>query len=266
MDKFESLLLDKKDHVAVLTLNRPSRLNAISQIMVEELMEALQNVARDNDVRVLIITGAGRAFCAGHDMGEGGGQAISGHAGTEAQARQEVRRGQRLVTLLRELDKPVIAMINGLAVGGGFDLAVACDMRLGSENARFKAYMHMGLTPTLGAAWFLPRIIGISKAAGVLFRQDFVDAEEAQRIGLLDSLVPAKDLESATMSLALQIAKAPPMAVRMTKDLLYRGLEASFETYLSMAASSSAIMGSSADHKEAVASFREKREANFKGQ
>lgn len=266
MTHFDTLLLDKNGHIAVLTLNRPNKLNAINQPMVAELIEAFRDVAQDDDVRVLVMTGAGHAFCAGHDMGEGKGPAISGHSGTVAQDRQTVRRGQRVVTVLREIDKPVIAMVNGVAVGGGFDLALACDIRLGSENTRLRAYTHIGLIPTLAAAWLMPRIIGLSKSAEVLFTGDFIEAKDALRMGLLDRLVSAQDLEKETMGLAHKIAKSPPVAVRLAKDLLYRGLEASFETYLAMAASNSAIAGSSDDHKEAVAGFREKKEPKFKGQ
>ncbi len=265
MGQFETLMLTKKDHIATLTLNRPEKLNAMSLPMIPDLIAAFRDVAEDDDVRVMVMTGAGRAFSAGHDMQEGGGKAISGHIGTLERSRQDVRRGQKIVIALRDLEKPTIAMVNGPAVGGGFDLALACDLRLGCENTKFRAYTHMGLTPTLGTAWFLARIAGVSKAAQVLFTGDFVDAKTAERIGILDKLVPAQDLEKETMDLARRIAKAPPVAVRMAKTMLYRSLEVSFETYLAMAASNSALAGSSDDHKEAVASFREKREAVFKG-
>jgi len=265
MANFENLLIQNKDHVALITFNRPEKLNALSKPMTADFMQALDDISRDDDIRVIVITGAGRAFCAGHDMYEGGGKALDVHMGSPEQSRQEVRRGQKLINVLRGLEKPIIAMVNGPAVGGGFDLSLGCDMRVGSENARFRSYTHMGLSPTLGGAWFLPRIIGVSKAAEVFFTGDFVGAEQAHEIGLLDRLVPAEDLEAETMALAGSMAKSPPVAVRLAKMLLYRGLEINFETYLAIAASSSALAGYSDDHKEAVASFREKRKPEFKG-
>ena len=157
-------------------------------------------------------------------------------------------------------------MVNGFAVGGGFDYACVCDIRIGSENARFaNAYVRVGLTTEWGVHYFLPRIVGLGKALEILYTGNWIDAKEAERIGLLNKLVPAKELERETMELARQLAKAPPISIRLTKQLVNKGLEADLETALQMAAAYQAIATTSEDHREGIAAWREKREPVFKG-
>jgi len=157
-------------------------------------------------------------------------------------------------------------MINGAAVGGGFDLACACDLRVGSEKARFMvAFTRIGLFPGWGGTWLYPRIIGIAKSAEMLFTGDFLEAKDAERYGLLNRLVPAEELEGETMALARRIADGPPIAIRLSKLQLYKGLEMDLETAMKVAAACETITLTSEDHKEGVAAFREKRRPQYKG-
>ncbi len=261
---FETLLLEKNEGIAVLTLNRPERMNALNPKMSEEFVQALQEVNQDDEARVLVVTGAGKAFCTGADVG--------GMSAEERKPKgaEEIRRGfrniQAIILGLHRLEKPTIAMINGAAVGGGFDLACSCDLRTGSEHARFMvAFTRIGLFPGWGGTWLYPRIIGVPKAAEMLFTGDFMEAKEAERYGLLNRLIPAADLEKETMSLARRIADGPPIAIRLAKMQLYKGLEMDLETALQVAAACETITLTSEDHKEGVAAFREKRRPQYKG-
>ena len=269
-EPYSTILVEKRhdEGIAVVTLNRPDRLNAINSDMQRELGDALEEIDRDDEMRVLVLTGAGRAFCAGADVGRmaGGGGAHDAQRGAE-----EVRRGfrgaQRLILGLQRMEKPTIAMINGVAVGAGFDLACACDLRTGSPASRFMvAFVRLGLFPGYGGTWLYPRALGsIPKAAELLFTGDWLEAEEAHRHGLLNRLTSAEELQEETMGLARRIAQGPPIAIRLAKMLLYWGLEFDLETALLMSATAETITLTSEDHREGVAAFREKRQPNFRG-
>ncbi len=260
---FETILLEKKEGIGILTLNRPERLNAFNEKMEAEFVQAIQEVGLDDEVRVLVLTGAGKAFCAGADVGRMSGE-------NKPKGAEEWRRGfrniQGIILGLQRLEKPTLAMVNGAAVGGGFDLACACDLRTGSEYARFMvAFTRIGLFPGWGGTWLYARIIGIPKAAELLFTGDFLEAKEAERLGLLNKLVPASELEKETMSLARRIANGPPIALRLAKMQLYKGLGMDLETAMQMAAACETITLTSQDHKEGVAAFQEKRPPKYKG-
>jgi enoyl-CoA hydratase/carnithine racemase len=261
---FETILVEKKEGIAVLTLNRPERMNAMNEKMEAEFVQALYEADQDDEVRVLVVTGAGKGFCAGADMMRMPGEE------RKPKGAEELRRGfrniQGMILGLQRLEKPTIAMINGAAVGGGFDLACACDLRIGSENARFMvAFTRIGLFPGWGGTWLYPRIIGIAKAAEMLFTGDFLEAKDAERLGLLNKLVSAAELEKETMDLARRIANGPPVAIRLAKMQLYKGLNMDLETALKVAAACETITLTSEDHKEGVTAFREKRKAQYKG-
>ena len=266
---FESVLLKKENWIATMTLNRPDRLNAVIPKMAQELLEALDDVDKDDEVRVLVLTGAGKGFCAGADVGgmTGGTQEGMGTArNAEDMRRYHSRVVGRICLRLQKLQKPTIAMINGVAVGGGFDMALACDLRIGSKNARFRnAFVKIGLFPGWGGTWLYPRVMGLGKALEYLFTGDFLGAEEAEKLGVLNKLVPPEDLEKETMILARKIAQGPPIAIRLMKLQAYKGLEMDMETALEMAAACETITLTSEDHKEGVAAFREKRDPQFKG-
>ena len=273
MASYETIILgkDAEEHIAWITLNRPEKLNAINARMQVELAEAIEDVAQDDGMRVLIVTGAGRAFCAGADTeGLAGGKEAGPHSGE--QGAESIRRGfryvHRFILGLHRMEKPTIAMVNGVAAGGGFDLAAACDLRIGSSNARFmSAFVRIGLFPGYGGTWLYPRVLGsVAKAAEMIFTGDFLEAQEAERHGLLNKLVPAEELEAATMEMARKIAAGPPVAIRLAKMLLYRGLEMDLETALLMAAAAEPITLTSQDHREGITAFREKRRPQYRGQ
>lgn len=265
---YETVELQIDGRIARITLNRPERLNALSAQLTEELGDAIEEVASTTeDVRCLILTGAGRAFCAGGDTGgmAGGTQQREDRHGAE-DIRRSFRGAQRVILGLQRLEIPTIAMVNGDAVGAGFDLACACDLRTMAETARFMvAYRRIGLIPGWGGAWLYPRRLGLSKAAELMFTGDFLPAAEAQQYGFISAVAPVEQLESVTMELAWKIASGPPISLRLMKQLLYKGLQIDLETAMQMAATGSAITLSSEDHREGVAALREKRPAEFRG-
>ncbi len=266
---YETIVLEKRGNIAVLTLNRPEKLNPISPQMTLELLSALDDADADDETRVLVITGAGRGFCAGADVGGMAGGSQGGTAvtrGAEELRQGLLRSAARVIPKLQKMQKPTIAMVNGVAAGAGVDLALACDLRTGSENSRFmNAFIRIGLFPGWGGTWLYPRVMGLGKGLEYLLTGDFLEAEEAERLGVLNRLVPADKLEGETMDLARKIADRPPIAVRLTKMQVYKGLQMDLETAIQIAAACETITLSSEDHRAGVAAFREKRQATFEG-
>ncbi len=266
---YNTILLDKADHIARLTLNRPERLNAINEEMFAELNHALDDVADDTSLRVLVITGAGRAFCASADIKDEsrGGDQLLGHKDPYETFRFIRAMPQGVTSKLHNLAIPTIVMVNGLAIGDGFDWVLACDIRVGCENSRFmNAFLQMGLVSNTGSTWLYNRAMGISKALELLYTGDWLEAEEAKECGVLGHLVPAEKLEESTMELARKIAAKPPIPNRMVKGMMYRGLSQTLDDHLAEAAQVEVLTLTSQDHKEALASFREKRVPDFKGE
>ena len=266
--EFQTILLEKGDHIAKLTLNRPERLNALNEQMFEELNLALREVAEDSDIRVLVLTGAGRAFCASADIKDErrDSDRLLGHK-DPYEIWQFIRTGPQGVTLgLHKMEKPTIAMVNGLAIGDGFDWVLACDIRIGCEHARFmNAFLQMGLVSNTGSTWLYNRAMGINKALELLYTGDWLEADEAHRLGVLNRLVPAERLEEETMALAQRIADKPPIPNRMVKGMVHRGLSQTLEEHLVDAAQVEVLTLTSQDHREALSAFLEKRKADFKG-
>ncbi|HSR12250.1 MAG TPA: enoyl-CoA hydratase [Thermodesulfobacteriota bacterium] len=263
---YETLLLEKKDGIGVLTMNRPDRMNAFNQLMEAEFVEALKEADLDDEIRVLVLAAAGKSFCAGADVQRMSAEERERRPRGAEDFRRGFRNIQGVILGLQRLEKPTIAMINGPAVGGGFDLACACDIRIGCEKARFMvAFTRIGLFPGWGGTWLYPRIIGIPKAAEMLFTGDFLEAKDAERYGLLNRLVPSEDLQKETMVLARRIADGPPVAIRLSKLQLYKGLQMDLETAMKIAAACETITLTSEDHKEGVAAFKEKRKPSYKG-
>ena len=266
--EYQTVLLEKVDHIAKLTLNRPERLNALNDQMFHELNLALQDVTDDSQVRVLVLTGAGRAFCASADIKEErqGGDRLLGHK-EPYETWQFIRNGPQAVTLrLHHMEKPTIAMVNGLAIGDGFDWVLACDIRIGSEHARFmNAFLQMGLVSNTGATWLYSRAMGINKALELLYTGDWLGAEEAHRLGVLNSLVPADCLEEETMAMARRIADRPPIPNRLVKGMVHRGLSQSLDEHLVEAAQVEILTLATRDHREALSAFLEKRKPAFEG-
>lgn len=253
--------------IATVTLNRPDLRNPISDLdMVDALESAMRELDDDPEVRVVILTGAGSAFSSGGNlkkMRAGGGLVDQ----LPARTRRNYKRGiQRLPLVFEALELPVIAAVNGPAVGAGCDLACMCDMRIASENARFaESFVKLGIIPGDGGAWLLPRIVGFSKACEMSFTGDPIDAEEALRFGLVSRVVPAEQLLDEARALARRIAANPPHAVRMTKRLLREGRHMKIDGLLEMSAAMQALAHATEDYDEAVSAFVEKRKPEFKG-
>ncbi|MFC1987452.1 enoyl-CoA hydratase/isomerase family protein [Chloroflexota bacterium] len=259
------ITLKKEDLVATITLNRPEKLNAITPDMMAELNAILDDVASDDKVRVVVLTGAGRGFCAGANIGTPG-VLLHEKFTLDGWRRNSISRYGRASSQLYYMEKPTIAMINGIALGTGFALAIACDIRTGSDNSRFQCgFTRVGVQPEAGADWLLTHVLGLSRAAELIFLSDFVEAEEAFRIGLLNRLFPSDKLEEETMNLARNIASMPPLAIRMGKIMLHRTLNMDLDTAIQMAHAGGAPLQATEDHHEAVDAFREKRKPVFKG-
>ena len=266
-DAEPTVLVERRGRVATLTLNRPEVRNAFSSVEnVAAVVAELRQLARDPGVSALIVTGAGSAFCAGGDIKDM--QAETGFAaGSALDLRERYRRDvQSLTATLYEIEIPTIAAVNGAAIGLGCDVACCCDIRIAADNARFaESFIRLGLVPGDGGAWFLQRIVGISKAAELSFTGDIIDAAEAARIGLVSQVVPAADLVAAANALADRIAANPPQSLRYTKRLLREAQRSSLDQLFELSAAFQAIVQKSADHREAVAAAIEKRPPTFTG-
>lgn len=267
---FETIRLIKEDHLATITLNRPDKRNAINRRMMEELIAALSDISEDDEIRAMILTGAGNAFCAGADVDimPGGGDVKELDALSVEKMRRSFifKAAKKIILSLHQMEKPTIAMINGVCLGAGFDLALACDLRIASEKARFMCgFVKIGLFPGFGAAWLYPKTMGLGKALELLFTGDTLDTREAKEIGLLNKLTTAEALKSATLALAKKITDGPPIAIRLMKSQVYKGLETDLATALGEAATCESITLASRDHKEGITAFREKRPPSFEG-
>lgn len=249
--------------VATITLNRPDKLNAFTDHMLSIWLDALDECRTNPDVRVVVITGTGRAFTTGGDIG-----AFAEHAAqTPALIKARVAEGvQRLPRKIAELDKPVLAALNGIATGGGLDIALACDIRFAAQSARFaETYVRMGLIPGVGGAYFLPRVVGTAKALEMFWTGDWVDANEALSIGLVSKVFPDEQLMEETCRFARRIAEGAPLAVQLIKRVMRLGLDKDLATAQELVAANLPIVRSSEDHNEAVNAFKEKRPPQFKG-
>ena len=266
---YEALTLERRGHVAILTFNRPDRLNAINRQVMAEVPAAVEQVRRDDEARALVVTGAGKGFCAGADL-MGAGQAVAGRPPepqNQFERMDEMSWVGRWAKMWAELDKPVVGAINGVAAGAGMSTACACDVRIGSENARFKSvFIERSLSPDSGLSFFLPRIVGYAAAADMIFTSRNVGAEEALKLGLLNRLVAADELIDAAVDYANEMTRWPPVALRVSKRVLQHNTEAPLDEALRYeSAGLYYARRAPNDVKESRDSFLEKRPGVYTG-
>jgi 2-(1,2-epoxy-1,2-dihydrophenyl)acetyl-CoA isomerase len=257
---FETLRYETAEGIASITLDRPDALNSLTVSAKQELLAALRTAGRDPDVRVVVMTGAGRAFCAGQDLRE---RLELDAAPLAVEVRE---RYIPLILAIRRLEKPVIGAINGVAAGAGASLAFACDIRIAAEGASFVlAFGRVGLVPDSGATWLLPRLIGAAKASELALTTEPLSAVDAERFGLVARVVPADELLAETRALADRLAAGAPRALALTKRAVARSLETSLEDAMDYEADLQGIAGRTRDHEEGMRAFLEKRAPRFEG-
>src|SRR5262245_10888250 len=265
---YETLLYEVDQGVATITLNRPAVLNAIIPQMLEELKLVLNTVRDDASVRAVTLTGAGRGFCAGADL-KARRRLKPSEVPPEASTMgaERLRRTLNpLILAIRTIEKPFIAAVNGVAAGAGCNLALACDIVLASDQARFgNVFTRIGLIPDCGGHFFLPRLVGFHKAAELMFTGDIIEAQEAERLGLINRLVPHAELTKQARDLAARLARGPTRAIGLCKRTLNIGVTADLATVLDAEAEGQGLARQTADHREGVQAFLEKRPAHFTG-
>lgn len=265
---YREILYDVQGPIAILTLNRPERMNALTLTAHEELSGAIDEAYQDDRIRVIVITGAGKGFCSGDDVGEVFLSPEEDQFKTR-EARLDQLQGEHPFPggghRLLKINKPSLAAVNGAAVGYGCELALLCNMRIASEKARFsEIFLRVGLIPD-EALLLLPRLVGLAKTYEMVLTTDFIDAREAERIGLVNRVVPHEELMPATLELAERIAGKPPIAVRLAMEGIRRGLNWPLEDFMRYHALASPFCAETEDHREGARAFLEKREPVFKG-
>ncbi len=266
------ILMDQKDRVLVITLNRPERLNAISREMLNELSAKVVEADKDPEIRCIVLTGSGKGFCAGLDLIDTSGR-IEDDKATKEQGKAANRPARRLfdlrdapINVMWHCDTPIICAINGAAAGYGMDLTLLCDMRVMSENAKLAAVTaKRNVVPESGGTWLLPRLVGWAKAAELYYRARTIDAEESLKLGLVNEVVPADSLMDTAMTWAQEVADNAPMAVQTTKRMMRMGLEESYDTAVDHLMVHLNGLFQSEDFAEGLSAFLEKRKPDFTG-
>src|SRR5262249_19281226 len=257
---------EKAEHIATITLNRPEKLNAYSEVMVHEIIEALSDASVDDEIRIVIITGSGRGFCSGGDISRDF-QYPARYRGHRMESMLEMRENMhRLVTLLRRFDKPTIAAVNGPAVAGGLTLALCCDFRIAAASARLgDTSLKFALIPDEGGAYLFPRYLGIQNALKMSLLSEVYPAEQARELGLVTEVVPDDKLMETARAWAARLAAGPPIAIRITKRMMYKQQAMDLENALEDAALGTMVANYCEDVKEGIAAFHAKRPPDFKG-
>lgn len=254
----DKVIFKKQENIAILSINRPEALNALNTDVLEALDLAIDKVEKDEDIHVIVLTGEGKAFVAGADIGEMKDL-------DPVKAREFADKGLNLFRKIELMEKPVIAAVNGFALGGGCELSMCCDIRIASDKAKFgQPEVGLGITPGFGGTQRLSRLVGIGRAKELIFTTDIIKAEEAYRIGLVNKVVPGEELMDATIEMAKNIASKGQLAVRYAKDAINKGSEVDLDTAMSIEKDLFALCFASEDQKEGMAAFLEKRKPNYK--
>jgi enoyl-CoA hydratase len=258
--EFKFIIYEKSEGVATITLNRPEALNAFSKEVIEEVLQAVEDVKKDENVRVVVLTGAGeKAFSAGADI-----KAMKGM--NALKARELSLMGEKLCVAFENLEKPVIAAINGYALGGGLEVAMACDLRIASENARMgQTEINIGLIPGWGGTQRLTRLVGVGKAKELVYTGKMIDAKTAEQLGIVNMVVPANKFRETVRQFALELASKAPVALKVAKALINKGSEISLDAALALEREGFGVVASTEDLQEGVSAFAEKRKPTFKG-
>jgi 2-(1,2-epoxy-1,2-dihydrophenyl)acetyl-CoA isomerase len=260
---FQHLLIQHDGNVLTITLNRPEVLNAFNNTMLAELTEAVEAAAKDETVRCVVLTGAGRAFGSGQDLRS----LVEGRSsGAISTVSEHVQKYHRVALAIRNMPKPVIAAVRGVAAGISCNIALACDMRIAADDARFiEAFARIGLVPDGGGGYFLPRLVGVGKAMEMAMLADEVSGPEAERIGLVNKCVPVEEFEEATRAFAQRLANGPTRAYGLIKKLIYTSAESDLQTSLRLEGELQDIAFETEDHQNAVVAFLQKRPPKYKG-
>jgi len=258
--EFKLIIYEKNEGIATITLNRPEALNAFSKEVIEEVLQALEDVKNDENIRAVVLTGAGeKAFSAGADI-----KAMKGM--NALKARELSLMGEKLCYAFERLEKPVIAAINGFALGGGLEVAMSCDLRIASETARMgQTEINIGLIPGWGGTQRLTRLIGKTKAKELVFTGKIIDAKTAEQLGIVNMVVPADKFKETVRQFALELAQKAPVALKVAKALIDKGSDMGLDAALALEREGFGVVGSSEDLQEGVAAFTEKRKPTFKG-
>ena len=257
---FQHLLIQQEEAVVTITMNRPEVLNAFNDLLLQELTEAVEEAAQDETVRCVVLTGAGRAFGSGQDL-----SAFASHSG-DGSVSKHLKKYHRLIIALRSMSKPTVAAVRGVAAGISCNVALACDLRIAADNARFiEAFARIGLVPDGGGGYFLPRLVGVGKALELAMLAEEISGEEAARIGLVNKCVPVAEFEAATAALAHRLAQGPTHAYGLIKELIYGSLDADLATSLELEGKLQDQAIVTADHHEGVTAFLGKRPAKYSG-
>jgi enoyl-CoA hydratase len=258
--EFKYIIYEKSEGIATITLNRPEALNAFSKEVVDEVLQALEDIRNDENTRVVILTGAGeKAFSAGADI-----KAMKGM--NTLKARELSLMGEKICVSLENLEKPVIAAINGYALGGGLEVAMSCDLRIASENARMgQTEINIGLIPGWGGTQRLTRLIGRTKAKELIFTGKMIDAKTAEQLGIVNLVVPADKFKETVRQFALELAQKAPVAIKIAKALINKGAEIGLDAALALEREGFGVVASTEDLQEGVSAFTEKRKPTFKG-
>ncbi|MCU6598974.1 enoyl-CoA hydratase-related protein [Peribacillus frigoritolerans] len=257
------ILFQKVGEIAVITLNRPKVMNAFTFDMINQWADALDEYSKDDSVDAVVLTGAGeKAFCSGVDLND----LNMGEAKAIERKNDLWQKIHRIALTLERFDKPMISAVNGLAIGAGMDMSLMCDIRFASENARFaEGYIKVGLIPGDGGSYYLPRIVGMAKALEMLWTGDFIHADEAKQIGLVNQVYSSAELMPKTMEFAERLVNSPTMALRLIKRAAYQSANLDLRTHLDLISSHFVVVRDSEDHKEAMAAMLEKRTPQFTG-